>query len=898
MKASLYFSYASRSLLRGGQRTILAIFCVVVGVMAVVALQLVGVMLQHSLTANVRDTNGGDIAVTTPGVPLKASDLAFFDQLKHAGTISNYTAIITASAGLTATPTSIQAFTMEAVDPGNYPLVSPPKFIAPQDGGVAHLLANDQVIVTQNFLDRYQKHLGDSFDVYVKTNMGSGQTLSVKIAGIVANTGLFAQSGNLLLISTQDYLAAAPALANYSAVDITVTSQIAATAKAITAQFPLASTQTTADVLKGQQSSIDLVNTFLEVASLLALLIGGVGIVNTISVLLSRRKTEIAMLKTTGYRRGDLYLLFGLEAGLLGLLGGVVGAITAIGVSYIVRGMMENFGFNILFELNVQILLGGVGIGFATALIFGLLPIAQAANVRPLQVIREFESRSKSGKALTVFLLLLLSAFFCLLATLILNRNLILGIEVTYGIFASLLVLSALFNLIIFAVSKLPVPERLQVKQCLLVLVGIVASVLFYKVSPVFGIILLAVVLLGVVITMLSRSWKVSTKVALRNLGRRRSRAVSTMLALFIGVFGLGVIIGLGHNVETQTTDVLNRNAPYNLVATTSGQDSNALRSHLSSIQGLSSHREDNYVTSLPKTIDGQSIQHVLGSNLQGEIGTLSGVEGYDLTQNVPSVTIKQGRNLNASDANTNNVLVSGIMSSGGWFSMGIKPGSLITLASADGKQQRTVTVVGIISITTSYENLGKVLAPAPVVSALSSGSAATTVFYMNVPPAQINPALDTLSRITPNAAVQDLTGSATAFLQTLGNILNMLIAIASLSVLAGVVIIANAVALAMLERKREMGILKSVGYTSGTVLRQVLIENGIIGGISAFIAMLLASAVVAGTSKQFYQASFTVEPLIVICLIVGPVVFALLTATLVSWQAIRVRPLEVLRYE
>ncbi|HXR65975.1 MAG TPA: hypothetical protein VN729_08630 [Ktedonobacteraceae bacterium] len=39
MQKSLYFSYPVRSLLRGGQRTILAIFCVAVGVMAVVALQ-------------------------------------------------------------------------------------------------------------------------------------------------------------------------------------------------------------------------------------------------------------------------------------------------------------------------------------------------------------------------------------------------------------------------------------------------------------------------------------------------------------------------------------------------------------------------------------------------------------------------------------------------------------------------------------------------------------------------------------------------------------------------------------------------------------------------------------------------------------------------------------------
>ena len=64
MKASMYFNYTSRSLLRGGLRTLLAVFCVAVGVMAIVALQLVGSMLQNSLTSSTRDTNGGDIAVT------------------------------------------------------------------------------------------------------------------------------------------------------------------------------------------------------------------------------------------------------------------------------------------------------------------------------------------------------------------------------------------------------------------------------------------------------------------------------------------------------------------------------------------------------------------------------------------------------------------------------------------------------------------------------------------------------------------------------------------------------------------------------------------------------------------------------------------------------------------
>src|SRR5258708_20966215 len=173
-----------------------------------------------------------------------------------------------------------------------------------------------------------------------------------------------------------------------------------------------------------------------------------------------------------------------------------------------------------------------------------------------------------------------------------------------------------------------------------------------------------------------------------------------------------------------------------------------------------------------------------------------------------------KGRNLNASDAATNNVLVSQIMTSQGWFNMGIKPGLIITLASPDGRAVRTLTVVGMISVPTSYENLGDVLAPASLVNALSSGASATNVFYMKVDPAQLNHALNTLGRIAPKAVVQNLTDGATAFLQELSKLLNMLVAIALLSVLAVVIIIANAVALAMLERKRELGILKSVGYT------------------------------------------------------------------------------------
>src|SRR5258708_13058275 len=108
----------------------------------------------------------------------------------------------------------------------------------------------------------------------------------------------------------------------------------------------------------------------------MALLIGGVGIVNTMQVLLSRRKLEIAMLKTTGYRRFDLYLLFGLEAGLLGLVGGIVGAAAATGVSFLIRNLVQQtFNINIPFLLAPLTIRGGVFLCLPPPFIFCLLPL-------------------------------------------------------------------------------------------------------------------------------------------------------------------------------------------------------------------------------------------------------------------------------------------------------------------------------------------------------------------------------------------------------------------------------------------------------------------------------------------------------------------------------------------
>jgi len=287
------------------------------------------------------------------------------------------------------------------------------------------------------------------------------------------------------------------------------------------------------------------------------------------------------------------------------------------------------------------------------------------------------------------------------------------------------------------------------------------------------------------------------------------------------------------------------------------------------------------------------------GQHRQEALSFLSSMEGYDLASTLPSLQLTQGRNLAASDASSNNVVIIDQLTSSGSLQMNLKPGDTITFASTDGRMQKTVTVAGVYTGAVSVDHVGFVLAPAEIVHALSPAkTGAATVTYMKIDTAQVNHALDVIGRLAPNATVQNLADVGASFAQQLNSVLDMLVAIASLSMIAGVIIIANSVALAMLERRREIGILKAVGYTSGTVLREVLIENGIVGATGAFIAMLLAAGGVILLGRLLFNLTLSTAPWIVVCLVVGSALLAMATAALVAWGSVRVRPLEVLRYE
>jgi putative ABC transport system permease protein len=936
MKLKLYFSYTTRSLARGGSRTLLAIFCVAVGVMAIVALQLVGLMVNTALTSNIRELNGGDVEVSTGTSNFTETDLQYFALLKSKDEITGFTAYNDTRAtsitpdgrtlpiGLRVVNTSISSVTGTT-----YPLLGTPAMLQPNGADFRQLLRSgpNNAIVTKTLFDELGGSLGETVRI-----TSQRVVLTVKVVGVLQEVGMYAGGNSLMIVSRDAYRAAAPDQPQlYNIVDISTTlpSQAAHVKTDVTNHFPLANATTADEALQQNQQGVDLIRKFLQIVGLTALLIGGVGIVNTMQVMLRRRRVEIAMLKTTGYRRNDLYLLFGLEAGLMGLLGGVVGAFTGIGLGYGIKQLVANaIHVQLDFVLDWPTVISGIGVGLATALIFGLLPIVKAATIRPQNVLRELdEGRTAGSIALTITLLALLSFLFFVLAFVIMD-SFVWSFWVVYGTLGGLGLLSLGFALVVLTISLLPVPEKFSWGHMLLVSAAVTVSVGITFFAPGFGVLLVVATVLGYVIILLPRTWKANVKLSFRNMGRQKARTVTTMLALFVGVFAIGLILSLGQDISTKLQNGITTQLPYNVIAGLPATQRQAIDAQLGKLPGLQKHMVVNLAQFSPECVNGKPVTTFLTPTTDRDIlGLLSSMQGYDLTQypkgpaditlarrSRDGADLSTGRTLNSSDTDSANVMASVRLAAAPFnLRVGSQVTVVNTLAGQQGsgsagqidcaalqtaKNAKTLTIVGFYaSSLVNRLNVGSLFGSDQLVASIG-GSQTETVYYLKVGADQTGAAVRMLGQAAPSAFILNIADIGVIIQQFLNDLVITLTSIAALALVAGIIIIANAVGLSMLERRREIGILKSVGYTSRTVLGQVLIENGLIGGVGGLLAMVFVTLMLFVLSKLVFKTDFGVGIPITLAIVLGTTVLAMLMASLVAWRSTRIRPLEVLRYE
>ncbi|MFH0906230.1 MAG: ABC transporter permease [archaeon] len=138
-----------------------------------------------------------------------------------------------------------------------------------------------------------------------------------------------------------------------------------------------------------RKKNLGMVSIVVVGIACISLLVGGIGILNSMYTSVVERTREIGIMKALGAKRKDILTIFILEAGIIGFIGGVMGLILGLGLSFAVKAVTAQLGINLTVSTNITIFIFGFGFSFILGIVSGLLPAIRAANQEPVEALRE-----------------------------------------------------------------------------------------------------------------------------------------------------------------------------------------------------------------------------------------------------------------------------------------------------------------------------------------------------------------------------------------------------------------------------------------------------------------------------------------------------------------------------
>lgn len=379
---------AVRNLFRRGPRVLITLGSIALGVTALVASAITAQSIETAVRLQPAQVIGGDLSLTrSSGAALQPDDLTQLNTFQKNGQISRYTRIAyTNDSLLFRTAGSAQmhfAGLGLGIEPDKYPLAGPLTIAEPTATGLPTLLQQvGDVVVTRDIADEYNLHVGDRITL---SNLRAGVPVEGAVRGIASDTPN--HYGDKFYYS----LDTAQALANGKPAVNTVIANLPTADYADAVIQTLENAGWSVDWTAGRrdENTFNMAVIFLRATGVLALVVSAIVTASSLKTILLQRQEENSILKTSGYRSGDMSFVFLCEAALTGLTGSLLGS----GLGWLLsKPEVEWFRrfSTLLYEWHPspRLVWTGILIGVLTTLVCATWAAASASQTRPAALLR------------------------------------------------------------------------------------------------------------------------------------------------------------------------------------------------------------------------------------------------------------------------------------------------------------------------------------------------------------------------------------------------------------------------------------------------------------------------------------------------------------------------------
>lgn len=659
--------------------------------------------------------------------------------------------------------------------------------------------SDDEVVIDKGFASKAGIAVDD--DVTVVTSAGAKQ---LKVAGIATLGSLDAPVGASVVLFTTAAAEAnlgtpgqADAIAVAAAEGIDQAELAAAVRSAVAGDLEVVTgAQVTAEAREATQRNLSFINTFLLAFALVALFVGSFIIYNTFSILVAQRSKETATLRAIGASRRQILISVLVEAAGVGIVAAAVGVAAGIGLAAGSLSLLRATGVDLPAD-GVALTSTSLSIAFLTGVVITVVSaVLPARRATTVAPVAAMRDVNVDRADRSV-------------------KRLLIGVAV------------AALGVSVF-VHGMRVPAA--------AVVGLGGAIVF------IGITVLGPVIARPVIAALgapvARLHGVPGSLARRNAMRNPKRTSTTAAALMIGVALVSFMTVLSASAKASVADAVERGFAGDYVIDPTSMHAVGLPQELvDQVDALPETKTTVAVRSTVALIDGTKTQ-LTGSDV-AQLRTLMTIDvvNGDLGQlDADHIAIDD-------KTATERSLV---------------PGSTVEV-TVPGATPRQLTVAATYR---GADLVGSYLLNEPGYRALVPSELVSRVFVTRadgVAEGSARAAIEGVVASHPQGAVQDLAGFVTEQTEPIDEMLNIVYALLALAVIIALIGIANTTALSIIERTRELGLLRSVGMSRRQLRSTVRWEAALIALFGAMLGLGIGVAFGGAIVKTLGSQGITI---------------------------------------